>query len=123
MPTTSLGEPLRWLGRTPRLRPSCLWRNEQLCQLDFEPRRDTDQRIDRHVHSPLFNPGVVGRQHPELRGKRLLRLASSSAKLLGSEPDSPLRCFGAGGHGQQRTVVHFLETVSYRTRFEIVAKD
>ena len=118
MPTTSLGEPLRWLGRAPRLRPPRLRRNEQFGEFDFEPGRDTDQRVDRHVHSPLLNPGVVGRQHPEPRGKRLLRLASSPAKLLNPEADASLSCFRAGCHHRQRTVVHFQKTESYKTSCE-----
>lgn len=100
--TTRARAPLPGLRRAPGLRSLGLRGDEQLGQLDPEPGRDTDERVDRHVHASLLDPSIVGRQHPELRGEGLLGLPAGLPKLLDSEPDGTLSDLRTGSHRPDR---------------------
>ena len=72
--------------------------NKQFAQLDLEPTRDPDQRIDRHVSSPLLDSGIVGRQHAEPAREGFLGFAPVATQLLDSEPNCSQGSFGPGCH-------------------------
>ena len=77
------------LAGTTRLRFFDRWRNEEISELDVKASRYSDQRVDCNVRTPLLNPGVVGRQHPQPSGEVLLGLVPLLAQLLNAEAEGP----------------------------------
>jgi hypothetical protein len=92
------------LARSSGLRSPGTGRCEQLCEIDVEGVCNAHKGVNCGVRATLFDPCVVGRQHSQTRGERLLRLAPLAAQFLDPKPERLQDSFGFSGRHRPKVL-------------------